>query len=156
MDEEPHLIEEQIERLLTEIRKPEYDGLTEQEAYDHLHLPYTITTQRTRALPLTIQGALGALSAESKAKLAVNPNVRDLRDKILAQDLAGVSLWVALFAGGGQITTDEAAALASTIGQTENYETHETFPPRIGKAFLRMQMPNAIRRDDFAEVFQQR
>lgn len=67
------------------------------------------------AQPLTISGLLGGLSQASAAKLAVNPNVTDLRDKVLAGDLAGVSLWVELFAAGGIVTADEAAAVSAAI-----------------------------------------
>ncbi len=73
-----------------------------------------MSTEST-AQPLTLSGLLGGLSQASAAKLAVNPNVTDLRDKVLAGDLGGVSLWVELFAAGGIVTAEEAAAVSAAI-----------------------------------------
>lgn len=73
-------------------------------------------TVTSTAEPLTIAGLLGALSAETAAKLAVNPNTTDLRDKVLAGDVAGVGLWVGLFAKAGIITADEYQAVQAALG----------------------------------------
>lgn len=72
-------------------------------------------TTPNSAPPLTIAGLLQGLSAESIAKLAVNPNVTDLRDKVLAGDIAGVGLWAELFAGGGVITAGEYQAVQASL-----------------------------------------
>lgn len=72
-------------------------------------------TTASTATPITIGGLLGGLSPESAAKLAVNPNARDVRDRVLAGDLAGLSLWVSLFTAGGVITENEAATITAAI-----------------------------------------
>lgn len=72
-------------------------------------------TVASTAEPLTIAGLLGALSAETAAKLAVNPNTTDLRDKVLAGDVAGVGLWVGLFAKAGIVTADEYQAVQQAL-----------------------------------------
>ncbi len=72
-------------------------------------------TVASTAEPLTIAGLLGALSQETAAKLAVNPNTTDLRDKVLAGDVAGVGLWVGLFAKAGIITADEYQAVQAAL-----------------------------------------
>lgn len=72
-------------------------------------------TVASTAEPLTIAGLLGALSQETAAKLAVNPNTTDLRDKVLAGDVAGVGLWVGLFAKAGIVTADESQAVQQAL-----------------------------------------
>lgn len=101
-----------------------------------------MTTPNT-APALSIAGLLGGLSAASIAKIAVNPNVTDLRDKVLAGDLAGVSLWAELFAGGGIIEPAEyqavqaaiAAAVPNGVTVTVEQVSRAMLPHRInGKA----------------------
>jgi len=64
-------------------------------------------TRESTATSLTIVGLLDALSSETAAKLAVNSNTTDLRDKLLAGDIVGVGLWVGLFAKAGILTAEE-------------------------------------------------
>lgn len=73
------------------------------------------------ATPMTVAGLLGLLSAESLGKLATNPNVVELRNQVMAQDVAGVALWAALFVGGGVISqTEHDAIIASINNATPN------------------------------------
>jgi len=72
-------------------------------------------TVESQGPQLTIDGMIDMLSDESAAKLAGNPNLCDLRDKVLAKDMAGIELWVKIFARGGYITPEELAGFQQVM-----------------------------------------
>jgi hypothetical protein len=140
--------------LKAELQRPEYAGLSGQEAYDLLHLAQPVVTTRTVPKAMTLVGVLSQLSPESAGRLVRNSNLTDIRDKILGQDFQGVSLWLSLLVLGGEITQLEGQAMVAAMSDTEEITTTTYTSPRIGTAFLRVPgMPNLIEPEFFTEVF---
>lgn len=147
------LTDTQAAALRVELQRPEYAGLTADQAFALLHNPQSTSSTSTVPRTLSLASILSGISQESAAKLAVNPNVRDLRDKILAQDRVGVGLWVALFAQAGVITASEANMVNAALVATDEVTTTITGLPRISVAFHGVAgMPNKIDRADFDAV----
>lgn len=72
-------------------------------------------TKENTSPSLTIEGLLSVLSTESAAKLAVNPNTTDLRDKILSADTWGIKLWIAIFYKAGMLTDLENTTINGAV-----------------------------------------
>jgi hypothetical protein len=73
----------------------------------------------TVPVALTVSGVLGALSAESKAKLHTVAFVPAIRDAINAQDRAACGLWAQILMDGGVITPAEGQALMGLLSATQ-------------------------------------
>jgi len=68
--------------------------------------------------PLTIEGLLGILSTESRAKLAVNPNADAIRRDVLAQDRASLGHWIAILAASPDTSNPDAVGVITTAEAT--------------------------------------
>jgi hypothetical protein len=78
----------------------------------------------------------------------------DVRDKIQAQDRAGVGLWAQVLAMGGAISPAEAGAVIAALGESESVTATETVPPRINTEFGGVPgMPNRLKPEVFAELW---
>lgn len=148
------LQEYQLNLVKNELSNPMYIGKTLEEAYSLLHDP--ITTEVRKEIPkrLSVSDALSVLSEETCVKLASNPNITDLRDKIISQDVAGVMLWASIFLKAKIITQQEAAQLSQVLNGKEEVVTQVVSNPRIGTAFLKVpSMPNLIEMEDFTIAY---
>lgn len=140
--------------LRDELRNSIYNGKTVDEAYHILHDTQITTTTTTRQKPPTITESLNVFSSETCAKLTVNPNLTDLRDKLLALDIAGITLWLTLFLKGGIVTQEEVVQLQTLLQRTESVETRTESPARFFTVFRDVpNMPNIIELEDFTTVF---
>jgi hypothetical protein len=116
---------EEILTLKTELAKPVYASMSDQERSDYIHRPEgTMDNPEPQGqvpLVMTVAGLLGLLtdpSNHSLAKLAACPSAPALRNDILAQEIGKVKLWAAFFAGAGIITSGEYAAVSTYLNST--------------------------------------
>jgi hypothetical protein len=153
------LTEQQQTDLRTEIVKPDYDGLSAEDAHAKLFAERHTTTTRPSGLrltPLTGAKLLGAKKAEavvSAVKVAY-PNTADflLHDGL---DPASdeVQAFITALAGAGVLTPADLAAVqaASVI-----VETVTRFPLAVERFQGVAGFPNHVDLDDFTEVFKTR
>jgi hypothetical protein len=114
----PILSPEQKAALATELAKPAYSGLADQQAADALNVPPSVPGP-ARPVTLTVSGLLALLSPASQANLKALPYLPTVRDDINNQDRAAVALWAGFFAQNGVITADEAQAIEGALAATE-------------------------------------
>lgn len=144
----------QLNLVKNELRNPMYLGKTLEEAYSLLHDPVVTEVRKEIPKRLSVSDALSVLSEETCVKLASNPNITDLRDKIISQDVAGVMLWVSIFLKAKIITQQEVAQLSQVLNGKEEVVTQVVSNPRIGTAFLKVpSMPNLIEMEDFTIAY---
>lgn len=145
--------DQQLAALRDELRDDAYTGLSSDAAFALLNEPQRIDMERTIAVPLTLEGVLTVLSQETAQKLATNPNLTDIRDKMLAADTAGVALWVGLLAKADILSAEEIAAMQGALAATQTVTETTYKPPRIARKFRLdgavVSMPNIVDRADF-------
>lgn len=148
------LTDELKEKLIAELGSPVYAGLSESQAFALLNDPQIVATTTKQPKTLTVEGVLSALAPGSVAKLLPLPCLLDVRDKIQAQDRAGVGLWAQVLAMGGAISPAEAGAVIAALSESESVTATETVPPRINTEFGGVAgMPNRIKPDQFAALW---
>lgn len=139
--------------LIVELRDAAYSGLSADDAFALLNSPKAVVTTKMVPSSLTLAGVMQILSAETATKLVNNPNLTDIRDKIIANDMNAVALWLGMFAKTGVLTANEVTALRAAMQQTQAVSETTYIPPRIAKPFyvngVNVSMPNAIDRTDF-------
>lgn len=154
------LTPEHAKLLQIALESAEYDGKTADQAFAYLHAPGEpqIVTE-TRPKPMTLTGIMTLLGPESIGKLVNNPNLTDIRDKIIGQDFNGVALWGQLLVAGAVITTQEYAAIAAALQETEEIEISRTEPPApiavLSKTEGVSGFPNTISEEEFLAVWKE-
>lgn len=147
---------EHQQMLADHLKGDAYGGKARDEAYAAFHSRPPVkseTVQKPR--PMTITGVISLLSQASVARLVVNPNLTDIRDKIQQQDYQGIALWGGLLAAGGQITPDELAAIQAALSATDSVTVvTETGPAPIEVLSMATSgFPNRVTADEFAAAW---
>lgn len=138
--------------LKAELGRSEYDGLTESDASDRLH----VTTQKAKTVPaeLSVSGLLGVISSTGQANLSSHPMLGEIRRDIDNQDRTALGVWISVLTAGGVIDAADATNLSAQLALTTDLT--EEVPPRILEAFGGVEgMPNVIDSADFSAAYQE-
>lgn len=128
-----------------------YAKLSPEEVCELLHRkPEIPVTPPPIAAPLTLEGVMGSLSAESIGGVLMLPCFTDIRDKVLAQDRVGVGLYAQVLAMGGKIKASEAQAITALLTATQQPPDVITYGKSRFDTELRYQpeFPNKVRPAD--------
>lgn len=140
------------ERLTAEIGLPLYDETTQIDAFAFFNTTSVATTE-TKPMPFTLAELLAFLSPESAAKLVDWPMLGDLRDKVTAQDHAGVIAWLA-FITGTKITSAEFNLAYAHLTRTQEVQTVTPIQSRSWDVVRGIPSgPNAVTEQQFAAAW---
>lgn len=141
-----------MQRLTAELADAAYDGLTQAEGFALLNATENVETTN-KPMAFTMAELLSFLKPASATKLVDWPMLGDLRDKVTAQDHAGVIAWLS-FINGTKITQEEFQQANAYLTRTESVEVRTPIESRAWRVIRGIPGgPNVVSEEQFAAAW---
>lgn len=133
IEQQPADVQRRVKQLVTEVRKPQYNGLSNADVRAALNAKTTYTATAPFGPP-DLKSLLSPASLDHVISLpAFDVTMLPLlkaRDPKSAEAIQSIALWIGTLAGAGRITPGEFAAIAALVGRSDTY----TDGPSIGES----------------------